>query len=175
VAFFGGEIPVRTKQHRCYVTVKRAKREPRSSQQRLILVEFSQGCILAFRKFSSSLDTQRLHCAQIGMKQSLALAATLLMTSTSAFAPPHRRRHVPVRAAMAPADAATDELLDSWLLDDLGSCAVADFDDDDAFELCSVDAPSKGCVDVYNIVEEAPRLRIQVRRRKEPIGRLAYL
>lgn len=104
-----------------------------------------------------------------------ALVTTVLVASARAFAPPHRRRHMPVRAALAPADAATDELLDSWLLDDLGSCAVADFDDNDAFELCSVNAPSKGCVDDYNIVEEAPLLRIQVRRRKEPIGRLAYL
>ena len=74
------------------------------------------------------------------MRWLTALATTLL--TTSAFvAPPRTRLHALTGATAT--DDATDQLLDSWLLDNLGSCAVPiDDDDDDAFELCSVDSPT---------------------------------
>jgi len=86
------------------------------------------------------------------------------------------------RAALT-TDDAIEQKLDSWLLDNLGSCAVPiDDDDDDAFELCSVDSPTEGCVDVHNVLApEEPRAppaktRLRIRRRKEPaIGRVAHL
>ena len=73
-------------------------------------------------------------------------------------------------------DDAIEQKLDSWLLDNLGSCAVPiDDDDDDAFELCSVDSPTAGVeVDVHNVLApEEPRAppaktRLRIRRRKEP-------
>ena len=74
------------------------------------------------------------------MRRLPALATTLL--TTNAFvAPPRTRLHALTGATAT--DDATDQLLDSWLLDNLGSCAVPiDDDDDDAFELCSVDSPT---------------------------------
>ena len=77
------------------------------------------------------------------MRWLTALATTTtVLTTTSAFvAPPRARLHALTGATAT--DDATDQLLDSWLLDNLGSCAVPiDDDDDDAFELCSVDSPT---------------------------------
>ena len=73
------------------------------------------------------------------MRRLPALATTLL--TTSAFvAPPRARLHA---LAAVTTDDAIEQKLDSWLLDNLGSCAVVvDDDDDDAFELCSVDSPT---------------------------------
>ena len=58
---------------------------------------------------------------------------------------------------------------------------VVDDDDDDAFELCSVDSPTEGCVDVQRaLAPEEPRAppaktRLRIRRRKEPaLGRVAH-
>ena len=102
---------------------------------------------------------------------------------TAAFvrhrAPPPRA----LRRAAVTTDDAIEQKLDSWLLDNLGSCAVPiDDDDDDAFELCSVDSPTEGCVDVHNVLApEEPRAppattRLRLRRRKEPaLGRVAHL
>ena len=71
----------------------------------------------------------------------LTAVATTLLTTTAFVAPPRTRLHALTGATAT--DDATDQLLDSWLLDNLGSCAVPiDDDDDDAFELCSVDSPT---------------------------------
>ena len=110
----------------------------------------------------------------------LTVLATTLLTTSAFVAPPRTRLHA---LAAVTTDDATDQLLDSWLLDNLGSCAVPiDDDDDDAFELCSVDSPTAGCVDVHNVLApEEPRAppaktRLRIRRRKEPaIGRVAHL
>ena len=114
------------------------------------------------------------------MRWLTALATTLL--TTSAFvAPPRARLHA---LAAVTTDDAIEQKLDSWLLDNLGSCAVPiDDDDDDAFELCSVDSPTAGCVDVHNVLApEEPRappattrLRIRRRRDEQPVGRVAHL
>ena len=88
-----------------------------------------------------------------------------------------------LRRAAVTTDDAIEQKLDSWLLDNLGSCSVVvDDDDDDAFELCSVDSPTEGCVDVHKVLApEEPRAppaktRLRIRRRKEPaIGRVAHL
>ena len=73
------------------------------------------------------------------MRRLTAVAATLL-TTTAFVAPPRTRLHA---LAAVTTDDAIEQKLDSWLLDNLGSCAVAvDDDDDDAFELCSVDSPT---------------------------------
>ena len=115
------------------------------------------------------------------MRWLTALATTLL--TTSAFvAPPRTRLHALTGATAT--DDAIEQKLDSWLLDNLGSCAVPiDDDDDDAFELCSVDSPTAGCVDVHNVLApEEPRappattrLRIRRRRDEQPVGRVAHL
>ena len=111
----------------------------------------------------------------------LTAVATTLLTTSAFVAPPRARLHA---LPGAPAtDDAIEQKLDSWLLDNLGSCAVPiDDDDDDAFELCSVDSPTAGCVDVHNVLApEEPRAppaktRLRIRRRKEPaIGRGAHL
>ena len=65
------------------------------------------------------------------------------MSPAAAFvlhrAPPPRA----LRRGAVTTDDAIEQKLDSWLLDNLGSCAVPiDDDDDDAFELCSVDSPT---------------------------------
>ena len=94
-------------------------------------------------------------------------------------APPPRAL---ARAAVT-TDDAIEQKLDSWLLDNLGSCAVPiDADDDDAFELCSVDSPTAGCFDLHNVLApEEPRAppaktRLRIRRRQEPaLGRGAHL
>ena len=71
----------------------------------------------------------------------LTALATTLLTTNAFVAPPRTRLHALTGATAT--DDATDQLLDSWLLDNLGSCAVPiDDDDDDAFELCSVDSPT---------------------------------
>ena len=71
----------------------------------------------------------------------LTAVATTLLTTSAFVAPPRTRLHALTGATAT--DDATDQLLDSWLLDNLGSCAVPiDDDDDDAFELCSVDSPT---------------------------------
>jgi hypothetical protein len=110
----------------------------------------------------------------------VALAAALC--PTNAFvAPPRARLHA--LAGAVTTDDAIEQKLDSWLLDNLGSCSVVvDDDDDDAFELCSVDSPTEGCVDVHNVLApEEPRAppaktKLCIRRRKEPaIGRVAHL
>ena len=111
----------------------------------------------------------------------LTAVATTLLTTSAFVAPPRARLHALTGATAT--DDATDQLLDSWLLDNLGSCSVVvDDDDDDAFELCSVDSPTEGCVDVHNVLApEEPRAppaktRLRIRRRKEPaLGRVAHL
>ena len=110
----------------------------------------------------------------------LTAVATTLLTTKAFVAPPRTRPHA---LAAVTTDDAIEQKLDSWLLDNLGSCAVPiDDDDDDAFELCSVDSPTAGCVDVHNVLApEEPRAppaktRLRIRRRKEPaIGRVAHL
>ena len=110
----------------------------------------------------------------------VALAAAL---SPAAAFVRHRAPPRAVRRAAVTTDDAIEQKLDSWLLDNLGSCAVpVDDDDDDAFELCSVDSPTAGCVDVHNVLgPEEPRAppattRLRIRRRQEPaLGRVAHL
>ncbi|CAH0379085.1 unnamed protein product, partial [Pelagomonas calceolata] len=70
----------------------------------------------------------------------LTAVATTLLTTNAFVAPPRTRLHA---LAAVTTDDAIEQKLDSWLLDNLGSCAVPiDDDDDDAFELCSVDSPT---------------------------------
>ena len=70
----------------------------------------------------------------------LTAVATTLLTTSAFVAPPRTRLHA---LAAVTTDDAIEQKLDSWLLDNLGSCAVPiDDDDDDAFELCSVDSPT---------------------------------
>ena len=117
------------------------------------------------------------------MKLGTAVTLAAALSPAAAFvrhrAPPPRA----LRRAAVTTDAAIEQKLDSWLLDNLGSCAVpVDDDDDDAFELCSVDSPTAGCVDVHNVLApEEPRAppattRLRIRRRQEPaLGRVAHL
>ena len=117
------------------------------------------------------------------MKLGTAVTWAAALSPAAAFvrhrAPPPRA----LRRAAVTTDDAIEQKLDSWLLDNLGSCAVPiDDDDDDAFELCSVDSPTAGCVDVHNVLApEEPRAppattRLRLRRRKEPaLGRVAHL
>ena len=114
-------------------------------------------------------------CSTVALAAALSPAAAFVLHR----APPPR----PLRRAAVTTDDAIEQKLDSWLLDNLGSCAVPiDDDDDDAFELCSVDSPTAGCVDVHNVLApEEPRAppattRLRLRRRKEPaLGRVAHL
>ena len=115
-------------------------------------------------------------CSTVALAAALSPAAAFVRHR----APPPRA----LRRAAVTTDDAIEQKLDSWLLDNLGSCAVPiDDDDDDAFELCSVDSPTAGCVDVHNVLgPEEPRappattrLRIRRRRDEQPLGRVAHL
>ena len=114
-------------------------------------------------------------CSTVALAAALSPAAAFVLQR----APPPRA----LRRAAVTTDDAIEQKLDSWLLDNLGSSSVVvDDDDDDAFELCSVDSPTEGCVDVHNVLApEEPRAppattRLRIRRRKElALGRVAHL
>ena len=114
-------------------------------------------------------------CSTVALAAALSPAAAFVLQR----APPPRA----LRRAAVTTDDAIEQKLDSWLLNNLGSCAVPiDDDDDDAFELCSVDSPTEGRDDEPDATaREAPRAppattRLRIRRRKElALGRVAHL